>query len=244
MGTIYYDNTKSTLIENRIWQIRPTPDDEANPEIVRAEVVSENCTPLYQCARSKKHVTSYRVDSVVVELFGTHLLDFVSIDRWWPLLVSEKFAYKLEASGLVGAKVRSDVLVQPGYNSAPPASLRFLEFTFVPLLHPRWRIGEADNLCPFCKAEPIVCDGCCQYHHSCPNCGCETIVATDASSDSKDVRLRFDSLPDKYVVDAALCAGIDWFQTPDGVFISNRAKEWLEDINAVPREIRPALLDS
>jgi hypothetical protein len=244
MGTVYYDDRSGKLVPGQVWQFGSadlgaleTPWDFAYAELSKSD--SEF---VYECPINKKHSTGLRERSLVIDLFGKKVVDFVPISLDLSLVVSDRFIARLSASGLTGFAIKKVVQVAVNQCKEKDPRLALMEITGKAGRDHRWKIRGAPNRCPFCGHEPLICPTCGFHNHPCVVCDKPTLMGPDAKVPADDRRLRIEAFPEVKIVEGTDWDGSDWFMV-GGMFISDRAKEWLERTHTFPIDIKPALLN-
>ncbi len=199
---------------------------------------------LHGCSRSPSHIIR-RVavpDQVYVDLVGySQFSDFVpdTLDVNTPIVLSDKFRPRLEASGLTG--IRSHPL-EIGVNQslAKDPKLFLLEFTGTIWERPRKVVGKP-NACPHCGNAPLICPECGYEDFECGKCNKVQYLGPVAVEGPNDIRLRSADIPRQgRILMGKTWTGEDFFESRRARYITKRALDWLLMVHAKPFYARPA----
>ncbi len=244
MGTIRYDKTSGKLLKDRIWALRGY-EGSAGRYVYALLAEMWRSEDLHDCPLDKRHVTGVRIPEVRLALYGgTRLGDFIPEMNSGLLIVSESFAQRLKQSKLTGFSCLPIVTVEDNQSSVRHPKLFYLDLTGQGGCSRRLQVRGAPNRCPFCGQEPVVCPGCGRIQRDCLSCGQLTLYLPKAKMGSREKGFRLDGYPPNVdIVEAKEWDGSDGFQSGGADYISDRAKNWLEETHTSLVQIAPALLN-
>jgi hypothetical protein len=244
MQTIYYDSTTGKLAKDRIW-FWVSPDLEKWPGLVRGELSSWNAKFRHDCPLDRRHETGVETKEIVIDLVGGNQLgDFIPEVTLGHLIVTEQFTTRMKESGLKGFTFKPIVRVAVNQTGIKTPKLYFLYITGIGGVDRRLKVKGKANVCPHCRMEPVVCEGCGTIQRECLRCGKATLALSGYAQAPDSKGFRFDGYPpEAMVVQADEWDGSDWFECGGAPFINKQAKDWLESMHAFPIASRPALLD-
>jgi hypothetical protein len=180
-----------------------------------------------------------------VELFGgVRLGDFVYNHMTGGFFVSGEFSRRLHESKLTGFRTRENITIVRNPYDIPNAQILQVEATSNPILDFRYGLENAPNACPHCGNEPMICSGCGRVNiPCCSKCDRWTIFNPEYPEYSDPNGLRVKRYEGPSIIEAKDWDGSDWFRQGGMLFVSNRAKEWMERTHTHPIEFKPALLN-
>jgi hypothetical protein len=243
-GKIVYDTKPGKLIPGEFWQLDlPSADPVEYPGIVYAVISDFTFNPIKKCPLDGAHETDLETEEIVLDLFGgQNLGDFVP--AFGLAVISKAFAERLATSRLTGFKTATTVRV--ACNQSKLKSPRLLELTIPRMAgrSNRLKILNADNTCPHCRREPMICPGCGHLNTPrCLKCGKITMYQPEAPEYSDSQGFEVQITPEQWILEGKGWDGSDWVLGNGGIFVSNRAKEWMERTHTFPVAFKPALLN-
>jgi hypothetical protein len=199
----------------------------------------------HDCPLDKRHVTGQDYLTIAVDLLGVELGDFVPFSE--PLsIISKQFADRLMKTSLTGYEVKPKVEVVYNQCATTDQRLLYLEFAGVGGKSNRLVVEGGPNVCPHCGKSAMVCPGCGERNWpKCAECDNWTLYLPEAPEYSDENGFEVEGYPpERYIVEAKLWDGCDFFTADDVRFVSNRAKLWMEKVGAWPVVFEPALLNT
>jgi hypothetical protein len=251
MGRIRFDLTSGRLVESLIWRFGVGADWEKSfnrgwaygewSGIQEHEAVRD-------CPVDRTHETGDTTKRLVITLNGGKWLpDFLGLSNHGFPIASADLVRRLRDSRLTGYTVRDGVDIDVNQSDVRQPKLYLFDITGRAGFCRRWRVEDAPNLCPYCRKEPILCEGCgWRSFFDCPKCGKRVhhgggyTIAPDGKS------FLLEGEPKKPVVEAGDWDGSDLFCVrghEGGWFANRRAKDWFERTHVVGIDFEPALLN-
>jgi hypothetical protein len=201
---------------------------------------------LYECPISNEHLTGGEEKEFIADLVGGPVVpDFVHDHYGIELLVTERIANALSASGLTGWKATA-IEVRVNQSRVPDVRLYRVQFSGAdchrkPITH----IPPDDkNSCSNCGRGPIVCPHCKDTEFKCPQCKQRLIFMAD-SPEAATAALTADRVPiANRIVDGARWDGSDFVKFPDIGLISHKALSFFQSIHATNFIAEPCRVDA
>lgn len=251
-GTVYYDRRSGKLESGLVWSF--DNDLQGIKGLVHATVADDDggkeseLEETYECPVNKAHLTEMRFVHIRMNLsVGKTLGDFIHLCETGGLFISESFARRLRETDLTGYAIKPIVKIVHNHSEVVNPRILHLEITGKGgYNNRRWQVKGAPNLCPHCKQVAMVCPGCGEFNWpKCAGCGKMTLYRPDEPEYSDPGGLAFElDVDGPAIVEGKDWDGSDWFDVVWGATcVSNKAKEWLERIHAVPIQFKRALLN-
>jgi hypothetical protein len=249
-GKIRFGNVSAKLIPGKVWAVDLSYLDVE--DVTYAKTTSRTgipfCRKVRDCPVDKRHITGREYLNIAIDLYGSERLgDFVPCSGEYLAIISEKFADKLRRSQLTGYNVRPIVKVIGNPREIEATNLFYLEFAGKGGNSKHLVVEGNANLCPHCRETPMVCPACGHTNWpKCVHCDQWTLFLPAMPECSHPNGFLIEGYPpDVDIVDAKAWDGSDFFKASGGLpFVSNKAKEWMEQTHTFPVEFEAALLNT
>jgi hypothetical protein len=242
---ITFDAKRGVLRPDLVWQF---DHFVRGGEFVYAALGTgaEQSQSRHKCQVDKRHVTRLEYDSIGVELRGPGKLhDLVPMYDEPLTFVTQPFVDRLKESGLTGWSEQDIVRIEWHPPSLMAPRVLYLNVTGSAGRTNRFTVHGAPNLCPHCRRMPMICPGCgANNWPKCEDCDEWTLFLPKVPNCSHPAGFIIEGYPPEVcIVEGKQWDGSDWFHSDGIIFVSNRAKEWLERTHTFPVAFKPALLN-
>ncbi len=251
MGRIRFDLTSGRLVEGLIWLFGVGTDWKMASEHGWAygELNGRReHDAVRDCPVDRTHETDDTTKRLGITLYGGKWLpDFLGLTNHGYAIASADMIRRLRDSRLTGYTARDRVDVPENYSSNRQPELYPFDITGRAGFCRRWRVEDASNLCPYCRKEPILCEGCgWRSFYDCPACGKRVHHGGGYTIKPDGKSLFLEKGPKKMVVEARDWDGSDLFcgrGHGGGWFANRRAKDWFDRTHVIGIDFEPALLN-
>ncbi len=261
-GRIFYDDS-GRLIKDALWSVSLWAHTllAAEPKSVYAALAADlRCERQARCcAKDSRHETGTGHRRIALDLFGGNILgNFVPVSEELLPIIPRPFSRQLAHSELTGYAVcniveigtnNSDFRPRPDAQGRPGVpQLHYLDFTGDGgQSHHRWKFDGVSNLCPHCGQHAMVCEECGYINWPrCLECRELTLYRPDMPeySHPRGIYMEYDRTKRfAPIVEESLWDGTDFFRVGEALFVSNRAKNWMEQNHTSSVHFEPALLN-
>jgi len=248
MCLLYYDDRSGELITDMIWEFN-TPeisDEDFERGQAYGTCTSYEVDEVFGCPEYKYHRTDIVCRSATVDVFGEWPGVCLPLSNHGFNIASEEFAQEFKRSGLTGVMFRPSVKVSRNYSDIKKPDFVLMDVVGKGGIGRRFKLEGIENKCPYCDKEPIYCPGCSLITRFCHETNAPLLGRKAREYASPGIPVIDTKFSEKRVVDAKTWDGSDWFVVKGdggGWFISQRAKAWLESIDARGIRLTPALLN-
>ena len=200
---------------------------------------------VHNCKRYQSHGYSY-LTNLRTDIFGGDYVPKMIAAGSLAILINKDFRGDLLKSNLVGYSTMLLPIV------ANQSKLKYPEIYHLEFLgkecHQKREVHiPADNRCPFCGWEPVVCPECFDIKYECPSCKKITTEVSKKHGGVGDKRFIITGgPPEGWVIEGNEWDGSDFISMPTHIcpfIISGRALDFLISVKAFPFVAKPCFVD-